>query len=156
MINKPYISIVIIGMFFLLPYTPHASEFKNDLVNGKLQACPSSPNCINSEDLSINPINIPKTETKLVWSLLQQVITEQGGNIQSKSTKYLSAIFISGIFGFIDDIEARIDLDAKVIHLRSASRVGYYDFGVNGRRLKAIKKALQLKLYEHQKELSQK
>jgi len=151
MSNKSVISKVIISIFCLLAHSTHASEFKSGLVNGKLQACPDSPNCINSEALTISPINISKTEENLAWSLLQQIITEQGGNIQFKSTDYLSAIFKSGIFGFIDDVEARLDLDAKVIHLRSASRVGYYDFGVNARRLKTIKKAIQLKLYKYQK-----
>jgi len=151
MSNKSVISKVIISIFCLLAHPTHASEFKSGLLNGKLQACPDSPNCINSEALTISPINISKTEEKLAWSLLQQIITEQGGEIQFKSTEYLSAIFKSGIFGFIDDVEARLDLDAKVIHLRSASRVGYYDFGVNARRLKTLKKAMQLKLYKYQK-----
>jgi len=149
--NKPVISKVIISIFCLLAHSTHASEFKSGLINGKLRACPDSPNCINSEALTVSPINISKIEEKLAWSLLQQVITEQGGKIQSKSTDYLSAIFTSDIFGFIDDVEARLDLDAKVIHLRSASRVGYYDFGVNARRLKTLKKAMQLKLYKYQK-----
>ncbi len=152
--NKSVISKVIISVFFLLSHSTHASEFKSGLVNGKLQSCPDSPNCINSEALTISPINISKIETKLVWSLLQKVINEQDGDIQSKSTDYLSAIFISDIFGFIDDVEARLDLEAKVIHLRSASRSGYYDFGVNARRLKAIKKAMQLELYKYQNNLS--
>ncbi|GEM_PF-839488 len=152
--NKSVISKVIISVFFLLSHSTHASEFKSGLVKGKLQSCPSSPNCINSEALTISPINISKIETKLVWSLLQKVIKGQAGDIQSKSTDYLSAIFISDIFGFIDDVEARLDLEAKVIHLRSASRSGYYDFGVNARRLKSIKKAMQLELYKYQNNLS--
>jgi len=148
MTNKSVISKIIISIFCLLSHSTYASKFKSGLVNGKLQACPDSPNCINTETLIISPINISKTKATLAWSLLQQVITEQGGNIHSQSNNYLSAIFKSDIFGFIDDVEARLDLETKTIHLRSASRVGYYDFGVNNRRLQTIIKTMQLELYK--------
>ncbi len=41
--------------------------------------------------------------------------------------------------GFVDDVEFRIDEAAGVIHVRSASRSGYWDFGVNRRRVEAIR-----------------
>lgn len=43
--------------------------------------------------------------------------------------------------GFVDDVEFRIDEAAGVIHVRSASRKGYWDFGVNRRRVEAIREA---------------
>jgi uncharacterized protein (DUF1499 family) len=41
--------------------------------------------------------------------------------------------------GFVDDVEFRIDGTAGMIHVRSASRKGYWDLGVNRRRVVAIR-----------------
>ena len=151
MIYKLGVLLALVSFLFLLAKTSQAAEFKGGLIEGKLRACPGSPNCVNTESSMINPIKLSNTEPELAWSLLQQVITEQGGKIQSKSTDYLSATFTTPVFGFTDDVEARLDLVSKVIHLRSASRVGYYDFGANDRRLQTIIKAMNLKLYNHRK-----
>ena len=152
MIYKFGVLLALVSVLFLLAKTSQAAEFKSGLIEGKLRACPGSPNCVNSESSMIDPIKLPNTEPKLAWSLLQQIITEQGGKIQSNSADYLSATFTTPVFGFTDDVEARLDLASKVIHLRSASRVGYYDFGANKRRLQSIIKAMNLKLYSHRKE----
>jgi uncharacterized protein (DUF1499 family) len=47
--------------------------------------------------------------------------------------------FTSRVFRFVDDVDLRIDAAARVIHVRSASRVGRYDFGVNRRRVEALR-----------------
>jgi uncharacterized protein (DUF1499 family) len=36
-------------------------------------------------------------------------------------------------------LEFCIDNDLRIIHVRSSSRVGYYDFGVNRRRVERIR-----------------
>ena len=153
MIYKLGVLLAVVSVLFLLAKTSQAAEFKSGLIEGKLRACPASPNCVNSESSMINPIKLSNTEPKLAWSLLQQIITEQGGKIQSKSADYLSATFTTPVFRFTDDVEARLNLESKVIHLRSASRVGYYDFGANKRRLQTLIKAMNLKLYSHRKEI---
>jgi uncharacterized protein (DUF1499 family) len=58
--------------------------------------------------------------------------------------KYLHAIFKSKIFGFVDDTEFLFDETRKVIHLRSAARLGYYDFGVNRRRVEMFRARLSV------------
>ena len=69
-----------------------------------------------------------------------------GGNIQVENDNYLAATFTSSIFRFVDDLEIRIDLDQKIIHLRSASRVGRSDGGVNRERIKRLKSLYQQEL----------
>jgi uncharacterized protein (DUF1499 family) len=44
--------------------------------------------------------------------------------------------------GFVDDVEFRIDEAAGVIHVRSASRTGYWDLGANRRRVETIREAI--------------
>jgi uncharacterized protein (DUF1499 family) len=52
---------------------------------------------------------------------------------------YLHAEFRSALFGFVDDVEFRMDETAGRIDVRSASRTGYFDFGVNRRRVEEIR-----------------
>jgi uncharacterized protein (DUF1499 family) len=52
---------------------------------------------------------------------------------------YVHAEFTSRFFRFVDDVEFCIDDDLRMIHVRSSSRVGYYDFGVNRRRIERIR-----------------
>ena len=68
-------------------------------------------------------------------TLLKIVILKMGGNVQVESGNYLAAIFTSVIFKFVDDLEIRIDSTPEVIHIRSASRVGYSDMDVNKKRM---------------------
>jgi len=58
--------------------------------------------------------------------------------ITSAQTDYIAATFTSRLFGFVDDLEIRIDTDAGLIHFRSASRVGRGDFSANRKRVELI------------------
>lgn len=52
---------------------------------------------------------------------------------------YLHAELRSRFCGFVDDLEAFLDPENECIHLRSASRAGFYDFGVNRRRVNFLR-----------------
>jgi uncharacterized protein (DUF1499 family) len=67
----------------------------------------------------------------IVRALPRVTVVEDRGN-------YLRVEFRSAFFSFVDDVEFEFDDAAKVIHFRSASRLGYYDFGVNRRRMETI------------------
>lgn len=54
----------------------------------------------------------------------------------------LHAVCRTRLFGFRDDLEFRYSPDDGVVHVRSASRVGIYDFGVNRRRVERVRKGL--------------
>ena len=128
------------------------------LVEGILTKCPNKPNCVCSEhkdDTShyIDPIIIPQNSTVDTFSLLKNVIREMGGTIQVESGNYLAATFTSSIFKFVDDLEIRIDTTQEVIHIRSASRVGYSDMGVNKKRTELLKKLFNNRVSEANKSL---
>ena len=76
-----------------------------------------------------------------------------GGDVQVESGNYLAATFTSAIFKFVDDLEIRIDSTEEVIHIRSASRVGYSDMGVNKKRTELLKKLFNNKVSEANKSL---
>jgi len=52
---------------------------------------------------------------------------------------YIHAEFRSSIFRFIDDVEFSFPTDKNIIHVKSASRKGYYDFGANRRRAERLR-----------------
>ena len=116
------------------------------LVAGKLRGCPASPNCVCSEQNAskpgshtIPPIALTEASPDLAWASLKQAISANGGALTMSSDHYLHATFTSRLFHFVDDVEARLDANHQVIHLRSASRVGRSDFGVNRKRIEAIR-----------------
>lgn len=62
--------------------------------------------------------------------------------IVTEAENYLYAEFKSKLLGFVDDVEFLIDDSAKVIHVRSASRLGQSDLGVNRNRVETIRAKL--------------
>jgi uncharacterized protein (DUF1499 family) len=58
---------------------------------------------------------------------------------------YLHAEFRSRLFGYVDDFEARWDAGSRCIQVRSASRSGHSDLGVNRRRVESIRAALEMR-----------
>jgi uncharacterized protein (DUF1499 family) len=67
----------------------------------------------------------------IVRALPRVTVVEDAGN-------YLKVVVRSALFSFVVDVEFEFEDGAKLIHFRSASRVGYYDFGVNRRRMETI------------------
>ena len=102
------------------------------LIDGQLAACPSSPNCVASEtgtadDKKVDPLPLN------TWAALPSLIEEMGGEVTRQTDDYISSEFTSSLFGFVDDLEFRLtDSDIQV---RSASRVGHSDAGVNAARV---------------------
>lgn len=144
--------LILIGFvgFFVLGQMSQSGE-ANGLVAGKLSKCPDRPNCICSEfeaDAThyTDPVVFSQITTSEVLSRLKNSIGEMGGSIQTVDGNYLAATFTSAFFRFVDDLEIRIDSDQKMIHMRSASRVGYSDRGVNRERIERLKKLYQLRI----------
>ena len=78
--------------------------------------------------------------------MVKNSIEEMGGSIQAENDNYLAATFNSSIFRFVDDLEIRFDADRIMIHMRSASRVGYSDRGINKKRIERFKILYKMKI----------
>lgn len=113
----------------------------------QLPPCPSSPNCVSSQAKDENHFIAPFKITGSVdeaWAALQKALLGQKRTvITSETGNTLHAQATSLVFRFVDDIDAILDADARIIHIRSASRVGYGDFGVNRRRVERLRSELQ-------------
>ena len=145
---------VLIAAFFILFFTLGVMSKSGEapgLLKGGLSKCPAKPNCVCSEhnddtDHFIDPINMPEDLTVDSLPILKNVIEDMGGIIQTERDHYLAATFTSAIFRFVDDLEIRIDSAQKVIHIRSASRVGHSDRGVNMKRTERLKQLYQQRI----------
>jgi uncharacterized protein (DUF1499 family) len=119
------------------------------LTDGKLGGCPSSPNCVSSESSDAAHRVVPIAFTGPVADAREQLIHIVGQlprtRLVTEQENYLHFECRSKIFRFIDDLEFYIDAKTKSIQMRSASRIGYSDLGVNRDRVNKITEAFQYK-----------
>lgn len=114
--------------------------------SGKLAACPNSPNCVSSQssdvDHSIAPLTYSSTPEQAIAKLKSVIQSLPRTKIITESNDYLYAEFKSALMGFVDDVEFYLDRKANVIQVRSASRLGQSDLGVNRKRIETIRAKL--------------
>lgn len=110
---------------------------------GRLKPCPSRPNCVNSqateEGHRIAPLEIRGRVEEALPKLRALIDAMPRTRVVTHAPDYLRVEFTSRVFGFVDDVEFSLDAAAGVVHVRSASRVGYSDLGVNRRRVETIR-----------------
>ena len=115
------------------------------IVDGQLAACPDSPNCVSTFSVStehqMDPIPFRGSTDHLVEKLKSIVGQLPRTRVVRQTDNYLHVECRSFWFRFVDDVEFLIDAEQKLIHFRSASRVGYSDLGVNRRRMETLQKA---------------
>jgi uncharacterized protein (DUF1499 family) len=111
-----------------------------------LPDCPDKPNCVSSQARDpahhVEPFTYTEGSTaKTMQRLRSALATEPRIHVVAATPTYLHAEARSLIFRFVDDIEFLIDPGQRRIQVRSASRIGYSDFGVNRRRVERIRQA---------------
>lgn len=117
------------------------------ITDGQLQPVRATlTNAVSSTATSdyhrIAPIDAGSDPAAAFARLRTIVAAMPGARIVGETPGYLYAEFESTWLKFIDDVEFQLDGPAKVIHLRSASRLGRKDFGVNRARIEAIRTAM--------------
>ena len=114
--------------------------------DGRLAPCKRTPNCVSSQADAgkdaghyIAPIRITGSG-RVVWEALKSLLQSMPRvSIVADKENYLHAEFTSRSMGFVDDVEFLLDEKAGVMHVRSASRLGVRDFGVNRDRIETIR-----------------
>jgi uncharacterized protein (DUF1499 family) len=112
---------------------------------GKLLECPNTPNCVNSQtpasdgEHSIQPISYSSTPEQALANLKVVIQDVPRTKIVSETDDYIYAEFTTALMGFVDDVEFYLDKSQNVIHVRSASRLGKSDLGVNRKRVEEIR-----------------
>ncbi|MEO8166465.1 MAG: DUF1499 domain-containing protein [Betaproteobacteria bacterium] len=113
---------------------------------GVLKAPPSTPNAVCSQATGgyhqIAPLTYKGTLEQAMKALKAIVENTPHTQIVELKNDYLYAEFASALVGFVDDVEFYFPQNANIIDVRSASRLGYSDLGVNRKRIETIRAEL--------------
>lgn len=126
--------------------------------SGRFAPCPSSPNCVSSDapiDDRVHSIEALRLRSELAddeaaadedanaWqALIDYLESLPRVEIATRDEGYVHAVFTTRLMRYRDDVELALDPEGGVIRVRSASRVGHGDMGVNRARIESIRDAL--------------
>jgi uncharacterized protein (DUF1499 family) len=114
------------------------------VIGGRLSPCRRTPNCVSSQadpadkEHYIAPIPF---RGDAIAAVRKAVESMPRARVISADSHYLYAEFRSALLGYVDDVE--FHYDGSVIHVRSASRLGRRDFGVNRARVEELRKRIK-------------
>jgi uncharacterized protein (DUF1499 family) len=121
--------------------------------DGRLAPCRRTPNCVSSQadpsdaEHRIAPIPFRGSTVEAMVAAKRAIESMERASIVREEPSgaffYLYAEFRSRLLGFVDDVELLFDEKAGVFHVRSASRLGRRDFGVNRKRVELLRSKLQ-------------
>jgi len=114
------------------------------LNNGKLAPCLTTPNCVSSGAVGdpqhyIEPIKYESSSSEAYAKIQKIIELQKRTKIITQAENYIYAQSTSRLMGFIDDVEFYINPETKLIDVRSASRLGESDLGVNRKRIEQIR-----------------
>ncbi len=113
----------------------------------RLQSCPPWLACVCSRsDASflhrVEPIAV-QGDLAVTFGRLKTLLAEaERTKVVTATETYIHAVCRTRL-GFADDVECCLCSSERVIHVRSMSRIGIYDFGVNRRRIEALRQRLR-------------
>lgn len=112
---------------------------------GRLAPCRPTPNCVSSQADPVDkvhyiePIPFQGTAGEAMAAVRRAVAQAERTRIVEEGPNYLYAEFRTRFMRFVDDVEFGFDRARGVIHVRSASRLGRSDLGVNRNRIKQLR-----------------
>ena len=114
---------------------------------GRLAGCPKSPNCVSTEAADaehfIKPLQFEGAADDALDRLIAVATKMRGTTLILRKGGYLHCECRSRLLGFVDDLEFFVEPDRQQIQIRSASRVGHSDLGVNRSRIKQIRNVFE-------------
>lgn len=116
----------------------------------RLADCPKTPNCVSSfanptdKEHYRNPVPYKKSLKDAYLVLRGRLEVSPRTKIIEENPNYIYAEFTSRLLRYVDDVEFYFDEKNKLLHFRSASRLGKSDFGVNRNRIETILKDLEI------------
>ncbi len=116
------------------------------IVDGRFAPCPNKPNCVSSQAAASNTqhyieaLNYSGEPAQARQRLERAIAGIKRARVVAREANYWRAESMSALWRFVDNVEFLFDDNAKRIDIRSASRVGYSDLGVNRRRMEEIRR----------------
>ena len=134
--------------FFILLSATNTAAVSADRPD-KFSPCPDSPNSFSTQSTDkkrfIEPLQYAGSLADARQKLIDIQENKKRVRLLKVETDYIRAEFRSPIFQFIDDLELYFPPDQAIVHVKSASRNGYYDFGANRRRVEWSRAMLEKK-----------
>ncbi len=143
---------VFIGSLIFVAILWGCSENRTERYNRESSGfldCPDTPNCVSSlaknSKHRVEPLKLKK-DPKTSWDIIKKTVGSMPRTkIVSADNSGIHAECRSVIFRFVDDLTLHLTPSNGIVHIRSASRTGYSDFGVNRRRVENLRKKLRHK-----------
>lgn len=121
--------------------------------NGRLKPPANSPNSVSSQaalypahpqrqNADIAPLPLRGDGPATIARIKAVVEAMPGAKVVRSEPDYLYAQFTTRLMKFVDDVEFWYDPAAQVVQVRSASRLGESDLGLNRQRIEAVRAAL--------------
>lgn len=138
---------LIVGQLGLLKGSPPTDLGVHD---GRLKPPSNTPNSVSSQAAlypdhlqrayaEIAPFPLKGDADATLDRIASIIESMEGGKIVKKAPGYIYAQFTTRLMKYVDDVEFWYDPSAKVIQVRSASRLGSSDLGVNRKRIETIR-----------------
>ena len=123
------------------------------VTEGRLKGLSKTPNCVSSQaDLypdhpqkgyaSIAPLKFSGDGEQAMEKLASALAKTERTVVVKREPGYIYAQSTTALLKFTDDLELSLDKPNGVIHVRSSSRLGQKDFGVNRARVEALRAQL--------------
>ncbi|GAB7024222.1 DUF1499 domain-containing protein [Salidesulfovibrio brasiliensis] len=139
--NRHFAKLLVAALIFVCAASVEASGMDSNPIT----ACPDSPNCVSSIDVERDSYILPiqrEESAKAAIKRLKGIIEKtENATIVEANEHTIRAEFRTKLFGFVDDVVFHAEESGAEIHMRSASRVGYWDLGANRKRLEKIREA---------------
>src|SRR6185369_9158623 len=137
--------VIIMGMLAAFIASCAGERPNLGVINGTLQPCPASPNCVSSQATDaghqIAPLSFSSDPDPAFLLLKQLLSCRRDTKIFVEEVGYVRSEFHTTFF--VDDGEFLLDRNLKAINVRSASRIGYSDFGKNRSRMEEIRREFE-------------
>ncbi len=142
LINRKSFMKKICFLFFIF-VTGCSGERPKDLGTPRtsLSPCSENPNCVSSKSIDKEHRVAPLKST--IPDIRRVLLNMDRVTIITQNENYLYAEFTSAMMRFVDDVEFLYDPGQQVVQIRSASRLGKSDLGVNRKRIEFIRSALK-------------
>lgn len=126
--------------------------------DGRLAPCGKKPNCVSSQSEAeikgegphhVHPFTFAGDPEVALQRLARVLRAQPRITVVTQTDRYLHAECATALMGFVDDLEFYLMPDERLIHVRSASRLGYSDWGVNRARVEALREAFDNAAQRH-------
>ncbi len=140
--SKIFIFITLITGGLLMFSCISSNASKDSTKFNRFSKCGNTPNCVSSLDKRpdhfIEPFQYTSDFSVAKTKLRTIIETYPRTRIVADDDRYLRVEFMTKLMRFVDDVEFEFDETASVVHVKSASRVGYSDMGVNRKRVEEL------------------